>query len=131
MKMLRVAVVGAFVVAERVTRGAATHGPGRDRRSVVLHQARDCEIDRRRSRGLREGVRGQGPQALAILTDGDGLLKITGDFAADKYTKLTPFIGRQVEVSGTPDRIPRLLARHQSDEARASRKGIDAQTLES
>jgi hypothetical protein len=43
-------------------------------------------------------------QPLAILTDGDGLLKITGDYAADKYAKLTPFIGRQVEVTGTPDR---------------------------
>jgi hypothetical protein len=43
-------------------------------------------------------------QPLAILTDGDGLLKITGDYAADKYAKLTPYIGRQVEVSGTPDR---------------------------
>jgi hypothetical protein len=43
-------------------------------------------------------------QALAILTDGDGLLKITGDYAADKYAKLAAYIGRQVEVSGTPDR---------------------------
>jgi hypothetical protein len=43
-------------------------------------------------------------QALAILTDGDGLLKITGDYAADKYAKLTTYIGRQVEMTGTPDR---------------------------
>ena len=43
-------------------------------------------------------------QPLAILTDGDGLLKITGDYAADKYAKLIPYVGRQVEVSGTPDR---------------------------
>ena len=43
-------------------------------------------------------------QPLAILTDGDGLLKITGDYTADKYAKLTPYIGRQVEVTGTPDR---------------------------
>jgi hypothetical protein len=43
-------------------------------------------------------------QPLAILTDGDGLLKITGDYAANNYAKLTPFIGRNVEVSGTPDR---------------------------
>ena len=43
-------------------------------------------------------------QPLAILTDGDGLLKITGDYAADKYAKLLPYVGRQVEVTGTPDR---------------------------
>lgn len=43
-------------------------------------------------------------QPLGILTDGDGLLKITGDYAADKFAKLAPYIGRQVEVTGTPDR---------------------------
>jgi len=43
-------------------------------------------------------------QPLAILTDGDGLVKITGDYAAEKYTKLLPYVGRQVEVTGTPDR---------------------------
>ena len=43
-------------------------------------------------------------QPLAILTDGDGLVKITGDYAADKYAKLLPYVGRQVEVTGTPDR---------------------------
>ena len=43
-------------------------------------------------------------QPLGILTDGDGLVKITGDYAANNFAKLTPYIGRQVEVSGTPDR---------------------------
>jgi hypothetical protein len=43
-------------------------------------------------------------QPLGILTDGDGLLKITGDYAAGQFAKLTPYIGRQVEVTGTPDR---------------------------
>ena len=43
-------------------------------------------------------------QPLAILTDGDGLLKITGDYAAEKFAKLLPYVGRQVELTGTPDR---------------------------
>lgn len=43
-------------------------------------------------------------QPLAILTDGDGLLKITGDYADGKYAKLLPYVGRQVELTGTPDR---------------------------
>jgi hypothetical protein len=43
-------------------------------------------------------------QPLAILTDGDGLIKITGDFAANRYAKLAGYIGRQVEVTGTADR---------------------------
>ena len=43
-------------------------------------------------------------QPLAILTDGDCLVKITGDYAANNFAKLTPYIGRQVELSGTADR---------------------------
>jgi hypothetical protein len=43
-------------------------------------------------------------QPLGILTDGDGLIKITGDYADAQFAKLTPYIGRQVEVTGTPDR---------------------------
>jgi hypothetical protein len=43
-------------------------------------------------------------QALGILTDGDGLIKIIGDYAANKYEKMLPFIGKQVEVQGTDDR---------------------------
>lgn len=44
-------------------------------------------------------------QALGILTDGEGLIKITGDYADNKYAKLSAFIGQQVEVTGTPDRF--------------------------
>jgi len=43
-------------------------------------------------------------QPLGILTEGDGLVKITGDYAANKYAKLMDFIGKTVEVRGTDDR---------------------------
>jgi hypothetical protein len=43
-------------------------------------------------------------QPLGILTDGDGLVKITGDYADNKFAKLAPYIGREVELAGTPDR---------------------------
>jgi hypothetical protein len=43
-------------------------------------------------------------QGLGILTEGDGLIKITGDYAANKYAKLVGYIGKQVEVRGTSDR---------------------------
>ena len=43
-------------------------------------------------------------QALGILTDGDGLIKITGDYAANNYAKLLDYVGKQVEVRGTSDR---------------------------
>jgi hypothetical protein len=38
---------------------------------------------------------------LGILTDGDGLFKIWGDKAKDKYATLMPYLGQQVEVVGT------------------------------
>jgi hypothetical protein len=43
-------------------------------------------------------------QPLAILTEEDGVIKITGDYAANKYAKLLDFVGKQVEVRGTSDR---------------------------
>jgi hypothetical protein len=43
-------------------------------------------------------------QGLGVLSQEDGLVKVTGDYAANKYAKLVPFIGRRVEVVGTSDR---------------------------
>ncbi len=103
MKMLRVAVVGAFVVAS-----ASLGAQPLTVRGEIVEVSCYTKLGIEKSTGAghvacaKECV-AKG-QALAILTDGDGLLKITGDYAADKYAKLTPFIGRQVEVSGTPDR---------------------------
>lgn len=39
--------------------------------------------------------------AVGILTDGDGLFKIWGRAAKDKFAKLQPYIGQTVEVTGT------------------------------
>ncbi len=44
-------------------------------------------------------------QVLGILTDGDGLLKITGDYVANNNAKLIDYVGKYVEVSGTRDRF--------------------------
>ena len=38
---------------------------------------------------------------VGILSDGDGLFKIWGPMAADKYAKVRQFIGQQVEITGT------------------------------
>jgi hypothetical protein len=38
---------------------------------------------------------------LGILTDGDGLFKIWGATTKDKYATLMPYLGQQVEVTGT------------------------------
>ena len=38
---------------------------------------------------------------MGILTDGDGLFKVWGAMSKDKYAKLMPYLGQQVEVTGT------------------------------
>src|SRR5262245_16656415 len=38
---------------------------------------------------------------VGILSDGDGLFKIWGAAAKDKYAKVMPYIGQQVEITGT------------------------------
>jgi hypothetical protein len=39
--------------------------------------------------------------ALGILSDGDGLFRLWGGMAKDKYAKLMPFLGQTVEITGT------------------------------
>ena len=39
--------------------------------------------------------------ALGILSDGDGLFRLWGTMARDKYVKLVPYIGQNVEITGT------------------------------
>jgi len=39
--------------------------------------------------------------AVGILSDGDGLFRIWGSMARDKYAKLMPYIGQNVEITGT------------------------------
>ena len=38
---------------------------------------------------------------MGVLTDGDGVFKIWGATTRDKYAKLMPFLGQQVEITGT------------------------------
>ena len=37
---------------------------------------------------------------LGILTEGDGLFQITGGFAENKFAKIAPFIGKNVDLTG-------------------------------
>jgi type 1 fimbria pilin len=41
---------------------------------------------------------------LGILTDGDGMFRILGEFAANNNVKLLPFLGKTVETHGTMQR---------------------------
>jgi hypothetical protein len=38
---------------------------------------------------------------VGILTDGDGLFRLWGPMTADKYAKVLPYLGQQVEITGT------------------------------
>ena len=39
--------------------------------------------------------------ALGILSDGDGLFRLWGAMARDKYAKLVPYLGQTVVLTGT------------------------------
>ncbi len=39
--------------------------------------------------------------ALGILSDGDGLFRIWGTMARDKFAKLMPYVGQTVAITGT------------------------------
>jgi hypothetical protein len=39
--------------------------------------------------------------AVGILSDGDGLFRIWGTMAQDKYAKLLPYLGQAVEITGS------------------------------
>src|SRR5688572_28366374 len=39
--------------------------------------------------------------AVGILTDGDGLFRLWGSAAQNKYAKVMPFMGQTVEITGT------------------------------
>ena len=53
-------------------------------------------------------------QPLGVLTDDDGFMTIVGDMAKDDFAKLTKYVGKRVEVTGTSalptgNYIPRQL----------------------
>jgi DNA/RNA endonuclease YhcR with UshA esterase domain len=43
--------------------------------------------------------------ALGILSDGDGLFRLWGSMAGNKYAKLMPYVGQTVTITGTEVRL--------------------------
>jgi hypothetical protein len=39
--------------------------------------------------------------SVGILSDGDGLFRLWGNMARDQYAKLVPYLGQNVEITGT------------------------------
>jgi len=61
---------------------------GREKAAAADHLA--CALD-----CLKKG------RALGILTDDDGFMTIVGEMAKDEFVRLTDYIGKRVEVTGT------------------------------
>jgi hypothetical protein len=61
--------------------------------------------------------------ALGILTDGDGLFRIWGALARDKYAKVLPYIGQTVEITGTEVVLSNNYDVRSFDAATIKRKG--------
>ena len=74
---------------------------GRDRRHLLLQverrgrRHRAAHVDCAKICILEKGAQ------VGILTDGDGLFKLWGAMAKDKYAKVMPYLGQQVEITGT------------------------------
>jgi hypothetical protein len=49
----------------------------------------------------QKGAVGGTGVALGILTNGDGLFRIWGTMARDKYVKLMPYVGQTVSITGS------------------------------
>jgi hypothetical protein len=45
--------------------------------------------------------KGDAASYVGLLTDGDGIFKVVGDMAKGNFAKLTGYVGKKVEVTGT------------------------------
>ena len=97
-----VVVVGTLVAQEPVIKSSAP----------VTYTGEIVDISCYKSKGVAGGTGAahvdcakvcilQKDAAVGILTDGDGLFRIWGSAAQNKYAKVVPFIGQTVEITGT------------------------------
>ena len=107
--MGRVVLVG---IALFVAAAAAAQEPVIKRSAPLTYTGEIVDISCYKAKGVAGGTGAahadcakmcilQKDAAVGILTDGDGLFKIWGSAAKDKYAKLQPYIGQTVEVTGT------------------------------
>lgn len=106
MRAFSVIVAAAFSV------GLAAQEPVINRSAVKTFTGEIVEISCYKQKGVAAGTGAahvdcakmcvlQKDAALGILTDGDGLFRLWGTMARDKYAKVLPFVGQTVEVTGT------------------------------
>ena len=112
MHSMRTAGVVTMVLALVVSASLASQEPVINRSAPMTLTGEIVDISCYTQKGVAGGtgaahvdcakvcVRTKGA-ALGILSDGDGLFRIWGTTARDKYAKLMPYVGQTVEVSGT------------------------------
>ncbi len=108
MRSLSVVVVAAFVLSVCVS----AQEPVISRSSPLTLTGEIVDISCYKQKGVaggtgaahvacaKECVLNKGA-ALGILSDGDGLFRIWGSLASDKYAKLMPYVGQIVEITGS------------------------------
>ncbi len=101
--------IGALLVAGQVL---SAQEPVINRSQPMTLTGEVVDISCYKQKGVRDGTGASHVEcarmciltkgaALGILSDGDGLFRLWGTMAADKYAKLLPFVGQQVEITGT------------------------------
>jgi hypothetical protein len=108
--MRTIVVILAFTIV--ATFSVASQEPVINRGTPVTFTGEIVDISCYKQKGVAAGtgashaecakmcVREKGA-ALGILTDGDGLFRLWGTMARDKYVKLLPYVGQTVEITGT------------------------------
>jgi hypothetical protein len=109
MRTLAATILAAIIV---VTFTAASQEPVISRSAPMTLTGEIVDISCYKQKGVAAGtganhvdcakicIRDKGA-ALGILSDGDGLLRLWGTMARDKYVKLMPYVGQTVEITGT------------------------------
>jgi hypothetical protein len=115
MRITRIAQVAAGFVLATAQLGAITvsaQEPVIRRSPTMTLTGEIVEISCYKQKGVAEGTGAKHVEcakicvlskdgAVGILTDGDGLFRIWGAMARDKYAKVVPYLGQTVEITGT------------------------------
>jgi hypothetical protein len=102
----------SVIVAAAISVGVSAQEPVINRSPVKTMTGEIVEISCYKQKGVAAGTGAahvdcakmcvlEKDSALGILTDGDGLFRLWGAMARDKYAKVLPYIGQTVELTGT------------------------------
>lgn len=102
----------SVIVAAAISVGVSAQEPVISRSPVKTMTGEIVEISCYKQKGVAAGTGAahvdcatvcvlEKDAALGILTDGDGLFRLWGAMARDKYAKVIPYIGQTVEITGT------------------------------